>query len=133
MNKLSIVLASGCTAAMLFCNSATAAVPPVETRGVAALTVCPTTLAAPTAVYSDKIVFKIIGTLIANLPADQGALDKLPRGTELDIKIRDNPKYVANIKSKVLSFLGAQSNANNAGSIQILNVLYTAVVCPKLP
>lgn len=133
MNKLSIVLASGLTAAMLFCQSATAAVPPIEDKGVPAVTTCPTTLQQYTAGYSDKIVFKIIGTLIANLPADQPALDKLPRGTELDIKVRDNPKYVANIKNKVLTFLGAQPGGNNVGSIQIVDVSYTAIVCPKSP
>ena len=133
MNKLPTLFAPVFTAAMLFCNLATAAVPPIEGTGAAAITACPTPLAHETAFYSDKIVFKITGPLTAHLPEDQAKLNKLPRFTELDIKIRDNPNRIANIKSKVLTFLGAQPNATNAGYIEIGDILYTAIVCSETP
>jgi hypothetical protein len=133
MNKLSMLSALFVAAEMLFSNQAIAAVPPLDGKGVPAVISCPTTLAQPTAAYSDKIIFLIIGPLKAANSADQPALDNLPRQTELDIKIRDNPKTIAFLKSKVLTFLGAVVDATNAGNIQIRDVEYTAIVCPKAP
>jgi YVTN family beta-propeller protein len=67
----------------------------------------------------DKIVFDITDPNIAkklNLTAN----------TELDIKVLDDPKKVADIKQKVLDFLKVPNE--NKSSIQILDVEY-AVIC----
>lgn len=63
--------------------------------------------------------------------ADAGPLNALPRNTDLDIKIIDNPRTVADLESKVLSFLGAQpGNAVNRQLLRISDVEYTTIVCP---
>ncbi|MBK8814040.1 MAG: hypothetical protein IPN42_00270 [Methylococcaceae bacterium] len=137
MNKMSTLTVFIVLMEILFAGNASAVVPTVEDKGVAAITTCPTSptgaLIPATAYHSDKIVFTILGTLQAALAADQGALSKLLQNTEMDIKVRDNPRQVADIKSKVLSFLGAAVNPNNAGLIKIISVEYAAVVCPKSP
>jgi hypothetical protein len=71
----------------------------------------------------DKIVFKINSTELAKRV-------NLTAGTELDIKVLDNPKEVADIKKKVLDFLGVP-NAKRE-TIQIIDVEY-AIICAKLP
>lgn len=81
--------------------------------------------------HYDKIIFMISGELKAANPDEQERLDKIPRQTELDIKVKDNPRYVADIKAKVLSFLGAMVSPNYYPAIKIVDVEYTAVVCPK--
>ena len=137
MNKISILSILFVVTEILFANQALALVPSVETRGVPAITTCPTSptgaVIPATPYHSDKIVFSIVGTLQAALTADQAALAKIPLNTELDIKVRDNPKQVADIKSKVLSFLGAAVTPNNAGLIKIISVEYAIAVCPKSP
>jgi len=120
-------------AAAFYSGQAAAVVPPVEVAGVAAVTACPTTLTTATPYYSDKIVFEITGQLIAVNPADQPKLNALPRNTELDIKVRDNPRAVADIRAKVLGFLGAVYNVDTASFIKIISVEYTAILCPKAP
>jgi hypothetical protein len=125
--------------AALCTNAAVAAVPSVESVGTAAIIKCPTSTtgaAIPAVVYhSDKIVFTILDKLTATNAADQEKLSAIPLNTSLDIKIRDNPRAVANIKSKVLTFLGASVNPqfDNAAKIKIDSVEYAAVVCPKSP
>ena len=117
---------------LVFSLQSGAAVPAVDARGVAALTVCGTTATVPTILHSDKIVFFITGQLGAAITADQAKLNALPRGTPLDIKVRDNPAQIADLKGKVLSFLGAAVNPENAQSINITAVLYATAVCnPK--
>jgi hypothetical protein len=78
------------------------------------------------------VVFQIgTGNLLPIIAADGPALNALPRATDLDIKIIDNPRTVTNLKSKVLSFLGAQpGNLNNRQLIRISDVEYTTIVCP---
>lgn len=79
--------------------------------------------------HFDKVVFIIGGQLTAVKPEDQPALDALPRNVPLDVKLRDNPKAVANLKYKILTFLGAVPSGANASSISIQDVAYAAVVC----
>lgn len=133
MNKISIFSFVTFSAAIAFGNQAAAVVPPVDGKGVPAVTTCPTTLNQATAAYSDKIVFIITGALKAATPGDQGALDALPRNAELDIKVRDNVRSVSLLKSKVLTFLGAAVTSENATNIRIHSVQYTAILCPKAP
>jgi len=114
--------------------AAAAATPPVDGVGVAAQIRCNTTTGgAPIyAAHADKIIFKVTGGLPALDPADQAALNAVPRNTELDIKVLDNPKSVADLKGKVLTFLGAVDNANTRVFITIDDVEY-AMVCPLKP
>lgn len=117
-------------------GSALSAVPALETGGRAAITACPsiTTSGQAQVYHSDKIVFMIgQGGLQPIIAADFAALNALPRLTELDIKIRDNPNNVADIKAKVLSFLGAANTLINRDLLKITDVEYATAVCPKAP
>jgi hypothetical protein len=108
-----------------------AAVPLVDGAGKPALSACGT--GTPQRIFHfDKVVFQIgTGNLLPIIAADGPALNALPRSTDLDIKIIDNPRTVTNLKSKVLSFLGAQpNNFNNRQLIRISDVEYTTIVCP---
>lgn len=128
MTSVAVLAASS----LLYSLQAGAAVPTVDARGVPALTTCPTTSVVPLVFHSDKIVFIITGPLVATIVADQAKLDALPRGTPLDIKVRDNPATIAHLKGKVLSFLGAKTDDQNAQAINITQVLYATAVCnPK--
>ena len=127
-----VVLGVLATIELLACSAVMAAVPPLEGYGGPAVYSCPTTITRDTPYYSDKIVFIITGALTAAKPVDQQALDALPHNTELDIKVRDNPRAVAFLKSKILTFLGAQVEPINAGVIQILSVQYTVIMCPAV-
>ena len=82
--------------------------------------------------HFDKVIFQIAtGNLVPILPADAAALKALPRNTDLDIKIIDDPRTVADLVSKVLSFLGAQpANPGNRQLIRITEVEYSTIVCP---
>jgi hypothetical protein len=82
------------------------------------------------AVHMDKIIFQIVGPLTALFAADQMALNLVPQQTTLDIKVLDDPRTVADVKGKVLTFLRAADNAVNRGAIKIDDVDY-AVVCPN--
>lgn len=110
-----------------------AAVPPVDPAGKAAILKCGTTSTGGTvsALHADKIVFKLTGPLPAHDPPDQPALDQIPRNTELDIKVTDNPKAIADLRGKVLSFLGAHDNLDTRAFVKIISVSY-AVVCPTV-
>ena len=138
MNNNSLNFALIC-ATLLSVNTAMAAVPAVEKVGVAAITVCPTSVtgaAIPaTAYHSDKIVFAVIDKLVAQNTVEQERLNAIPFNTPLDIKVKDDPRKVADIKSKILTFLGASTDPQfgNAAKIKIDSVTYTAVVCPKSP
>ncbi len=120
-------------AGMGVATSAQSAVPKVEAVGRPAITSCPTS--TTTNVYhSDKIVFMIgEGSLQPLIAADFAALNSMPRLTELDIKIRDNPSAVADLKAKLLFFLGAANTAANRALIKITDVEYATAVCPKAP
>ncbi|NJM30780.1 MAG: hypothetical protein HC855_12390 [Rhizobiales bacterium] len=111
-----------------------AAVPPVDGAGRAALIQCPTTLTVPGIYHFDKIVFVLTPNfqIQAVNAADQPALNAIPRGVPLDIKVIDNPRTIANLKAKVLSFLGARVNSDTLPGVTITNVLYATAVCnPK--
>lgn len=135
MKHLAVLSTAFVSAAFLFAVPQTsAAVPGVDGRGTPAPILCPATLDVPAILHFDKIVFQISpeGKLVAANPADQNALEKLPRGTPLDIKVPDNPKRVADLKGKVLTFLGAVPDAEGRAAINITNVLYATAVCtPK--
>ncbi len=120
---------------MMIAGQAQAVVPPVDPKGVAADSQCGTLPGTPPGQvrHFDKIIFSIVpnvlgGTLVAANPADQRRLSSVPRNTELDIKVVDNPKTVADLKAKVLSFLGAAVTAANRQQIRIIDVDY-AVIC----
>lgn len=108
-----------------------AAVPPVDAIGKGAVIKCGTNPngVSVRASHADKIIFVITGQLIAAQPDDQPVLDKVPRNTELDIKVLDDPRTVADLRGKVLTFLGALDIPPNRESLRILEVKY-AMVCP---
>lgn len=128
---LSVVIAATTVAAA---DIAYAAVPRVDGGGKPALSVCPATPGATQkrVFHFDKVVFQIApGNLVPVNAADANALNALPRNTELDIKIIDDPKTVAELKGKVLSFLGAlPNNPGNRQLLRITDVEYTTIVCP---
>jgi hypothetical protein len=142
MNKHSLLFSLVfATAPVLLANQAIAAVPPLD--GIASpadtkLGTCPT-LAPATGIirHFDKIIFRITGPLIAAAAADQPALDALPRNpNKLDIKVFDNPKTIADLKGKVLTFLGAKGTLQdtaNRSYITIDDVDYAVILCPKAP
>jgi hypothetical protein len=115
-------------------TTAYATVPPVDAQGTAARIRCGTSAAgnAVYAAHADKIIFALSGGLPAVDPDDQPALNAVPRDTELDIKVLDNPRTVADLKGKVLSFLGAVDNAATRQNVKIIDVDY-AMVCPNTP
>jgi hypothetical protein len=111
---------------------AQAAVPPVDQIGQPAIVVCkvlPNGVQVR-AVHMDKIIFRITGELDAVNANDQAQLDAVPRNTKLDIKVLDDPRTVADLRAKVLTFLGAALTPANRISIVVDEVAY-AVVCPN--
>lgn len=127
---LSLVIA---TTAVAAANVAYGAVPPVDKQGRPALTTCPRTT-VDRIWHFDKVVFQLAGgDLIPINPNDGAALKALPRNTDLDIKIYDNPQTISDLESKVLTFLGAQPSAGNRQLLGIKSVLYSAVVCDSTP
>jgi hypothetical protein len=71
----------------------------------------------------DKIVFMITDPKLATKT-------NLTANTELDIKVLDDPKKVADLKQKVLNFLG--NAKGNKSSIRIIDVDY-AIICALPP
>jgi len=118
-------------AALAFPVATRADVPPVENTGRGAVIRCGVNPAGGTvfAVHADKIIFSLTGNLQAIAAADQAALNAVPRDTELDIKVLDNPKAIADLKGKVLSFIAAVDNAAARQQVKIIDVEY-AMVCP---
>ncbi|WP_394752028.1 hypothetical protein [Crenothrix sp.] len=109
-----------------------AAVPPVDSKGVPAIATCPSatgTVQQPV-LHFDKIIFTVKEKLEAANPADQSQLSALPLNSDLDIKVKDNPRTVADLKGKILTFLGASLNEKNRLKIQVTDVEY-AVICAK--
>jgi hypothetical protein len=128
------LLAAAMALAVFHPQQSLAAVPPVDGRGTPAPTACPATLTVPAIGHFDKIVFELDPQfpLPAANPADQPALDKIPRGVPLDIKVLDNPRTVADLQLKVLTFLGAIANVDTRRAVKINSVLYATAVCePK--
>ena len=110
-----------------------AVVPLQDKIGKPAITTCPVGTVGASVYHADKIVFLITGALTALSAADQAALNAMPRNRELDIKVSDDPKKVADIKSKTLTFLGASVNvAANFTNIKIVSVSYAAIMCVPL-
>lgn len=111
--------------------SSQAAVPSVDSVGRPAVVRCGSTSTgkAVNASHADKIIFELSGFVQSVVPADQAALNLVPRLTPLDIKVIDNPKTVADLKGKTLTFLGAIDNSSNREAVRILEVMY-AMVCP---
>lgn len=109
-----------------------AVVPPVDDVGRPAIVLCEVTLGGEPvrAVHMDKVIFRITDFLLAADAGDQAALNAVPRNSRLDIKVLDNPTTVADLKGKVLSFLGAVDGPINRERIVIDDVDY-AVVCPN--
>jgi hypothetical protein len=109
-----------------------AEVPPVDDVGRPAIVLCEVTLGGEPvrAVHMDKVIFHITDILLAADAGDQAALNAVPRNSRLDIKVLDNPTTVADLKGKVLSFLGAVDGPINRERIVIDDVDY-AVVCPN--
>ena len=107
-----------------------AAVPPVDRAGRPALVVCPSST-VDRIYHFDKVIFQLsTGNLVPIVPADAPKLNALPRNTDLDIKIIDIPTTVADLESKVLSFLGAQPGlVANRNLLRITHVEYSAVTC----
>lgn len=121
-------------AALAFPAASLAVVPVVEAVGKGAVISCGVTTAGVTvyAQHADKIIFRLGGALQAANAADQPQLDQVPRNTELDIKVLDNPRRIADLKGKVLTFIGAADTAANRAGVGILQVQY-AMVCPAVP
>ena len=113
------------------CGLAQADVPPVDPIGQPAIVLCKVVNGQPVrAVHMDKIIFHITGELVAANQNDQPQLDAVPRNRRLDIKVLDDPRTIADLKAKVLTFLGAAVLPANLNTIVIDDVDY-AVVCPN--
>ena len=106
-------------------------VPPVDPAGRSARILCGNTAGGQQvfAAHADKIIFTLSGALVAQQQADQAALNAVPRDTELDIKVLDDPRTIADLKGKVLSFIRAADNAAARAAVKIIDVDY-AMVCP---
>lgn len=132
MTIRSIILSSLAAAAAFATVTANAAVPPVDPKGVPAWQKCPSPSDTTIIYHFDKIIFQIAtGNLAAAIAADTAALNAIPRNTELDIKILDDPNTVAELKGKVLTFLGAVNSTGNRQLVRIISVQYASVVCPR--
>lgn len=129
LNSRSLVMAGFVALPVL----AQAAVPPVDGNGRPAVVPCGVTPAGAVirTAHMDKIIFQIVGDLKALLDADQAALDAVPKKTDLDIKVIDNPTTVADLEGKVLTFLGAADTPDNRDKLEIKDVEY-AVICPRV-
>ena len=124
---LSVVLAMTTVVAA---DVAFAVVPPVDRAGRPALSVCPAV--PPGRIFHfDKVIFQLApGNLSPIIAGDAVALNALPRNEDLDIKIYDDPRTVAVLEAKVLSFLGARNIAANRDKLKISDVEFTSIVCP---
>jgi hypothetical protein len=130
MKKSSLLSVLIATTTIVAADVAYTAVPPVDRVGRPALSVCPA--GVPKRIFHfDKVIFQLApGNLVPIVAADAGALNALPRNSDLDIKIIDDPRFIAGLEGKVLSFLGAANNVNNRDRLRISDVEYTTIVCP---
>ena len=132
MNRFQVSLAAlSFLGALSLSLTSQAAVPAVDGAGKPAVIKCGVSATGATinAVHADKIIFRVTGFLPAVVPADQDALNRVPRDTELDIKVLDNPRTVADLRGKVLTFLGAVDSPNTRPNVTIIDVDYS-MVCP---
>ncbi len=123
-----------CAAIAAFVSlNALAAVPPVDAVGKPGNIRCKTVAGGGVirAVHTDKIIFELTGHPMALLAADQQALNQVPLNDPLDIKVLDDPNTVADLKGKVLTFLGAADTPANRMLVKVGQVTY-AVVCPNV-
>jgi len=131
MKKSTLLWVVIATTTVAAADVAYAAVPPVVRAGKPALSACPTGGVPNKIFHFDKVIFQIsTGNLLPNIAADANALNALPRNTDLDIKIIDDPRTVADLEGKVLTFLGAFPGLKNRELLQISDVEYTTIVCP---
>jgi len=72
----------------------------------------------------DKIIFEIKNKKISDQVQQ-------PKDTELDIKVLDDPNEVADLKKKILDFLGLPINSENRKGIKILNVEFSVLCTEK--
>ena len=130
MKKSSLLSVAIAMTTVAAADVAYAVVPPVDRIGRPALSVCPA--GPPERIFHfDKVIFQLApGNLVPSIPADGPALNLLPRDTDLDIKINDDPRRIAGLEGKVLSFLGAANNASNRDKLKISDVEFSSVVCP---
>ena len=134
MNKRSILLSLMLSATpIVSASQALALVPPVDGAGLPASARCSQGGAQIPVLHFDKIIFRVLpGPLAPIVPADGGQLNAVPRNTPLDIKVRDNPRTVADLKSKVLTFLGALPNAPANRILILIDDVDYAVICGSL-
>jgi hypothetical protein len=127
-------LVAATVATVLAASAAQAAVPQVDPNGRPAIVVCKILPNGQQvrAVHMDKIIFHLNAELVAANPNDQPQLSAVPLNRKLDIKVLDDPTTVADLKAKVLTFLGAANLAANFANTVIDEVDY-AVVCPEVP
>lgn len=127
----SLPLFAAC-AALLVSLAAQAEVPVVDAIGKPGTVRCKNVAGGPIrAEHIDKIIFQLVGHPVAVLAADQPAIDQIPLNDPLDIKVKDDPTTVADLKGKVLSFIGAQDTPANRQTVKVIDVDY-AVVCPNV-
>jgi hypothetical protein len=74
--------------------------------------------------YWDKIIFEIKNKKMAEQVQQ-------PKDTELDIKVLDDPNQIADLKKKILDFLGLSVNSENRKGIKILNVEFSVICTEK--
>ena len=128
----SLVTATVATVLSAAAGLAHATVPQVDPIGQPAVVICKVLPNGQQvkAVHMDKIIFHLTGELVAANPNDQMQLDAVPRNRKLDIKVLDDPRTVADLKAKVLTFLGAALTPANFQLTVVDEVAYVAV-CPN--
>ena len=131
MKKLFFLFSLLITLELFLANQAAAAVPTFDNIGKPASVQCTATDRYYKRIYHfDKIIFKILpGNLQPVYANDYWILNKLPRNYELDIKVLDDPRTIAGLRGKVLSFMGAALTDANAKLVNIVDVEYATAVC----
>ena len=128
--KTSLLLALTALVAAFATSPASQAEIQVDAVGKPARVLCPQLPNGQVvrAIHMDKIIFRIVGDLVAPNPAFQAILNNIPKNSRLDIKVLDDPTTIADLKGKVLTFMGAPNSSFNRDQIIIDDVDY-AVVC----
>lgn len=127
--KTSVLLAAMALATGIATSPASHAEVQVDFFGKPAQVRCPSPAGAMVrGVHMDKIIFHITGDLAAPDPVVQAQLNLIPKNSKLDIKVLDDPTTIADLKGKVLTFMGAPNSPVNRAQIVIDDVDY-AVVC----
>ncbi|MBL8349449.1 MAG: hypothetical protein JNL87_03980 [Burkholderiaceae bacterium] len=132
MRKLCTSLATAALAAVLALPAPVySVVPIVDSVGKRAKIRCGTAPdgAAVYAVHADKVIFMLLTVIQAADPADQQALNLIPRNTELDVKLLDDPTRIADLRGKVVTFLGGVNSPASRDAVRIIDVDY-AMICP---